>query len=100
MAVISADAYEALALKFIEAGHGDGDGISAEDLATVGIDRAEFDKLCEDKPRQYTDDWEDFTRWVYKSLTGEDMPPSFARGMGFRSQHHGGQVAKALRSKK
>lgn len=99
MAVISADAYETLALKFIEAGHGDGDGISAEDLATVGIDRAEFDRLCEDKPRQYTDDWWDFTRWVYKKLTGEDMQPSGLRGTGFRSKYHGNQVAKALRGK-
>ena len=100
MAVISADAYESLALKFIEAGYGDGDGIGVEDLATVGIDRAEFDQLCEDKPGQYTDDWEDFTCWVYKSLTGEDMHPCSLRGSGFRSQYHGNQVAKALRAKK
>lgn len=100
MSVISVDAYENLALKFIEAGLGDGDGISAEDLATVGIDRAEFDQLCETHPRLYEDDWWDFTLWVYKTLTGEDMQPSHVRGTGFRSQYHGNQVAKALRAKK
>lgn len=99
MSEVINDAYETLALKFIEAGHGDGDGIDENDLATVGIDKKEFEQLCEEKPRLYTDDWWDFTRWVYKKLTGEDMQPSGLRGTGFRSKYHGNQVAKALRGK-
>jgi hypothetical protein len=37
--------------------------------------------------------WEDVCAWVYKKITGNNIPNCGMRGRGFRSQWHGKTVA-------
>ncbi len=90
-------AYEQLANKFLEAGWGEGNGIQAEDLATVGLEYKEFKKWL--KERKQKESWWELTKWTFKQVTGETMGPWPYRGVGRNSRWAGEQVAKALLTK-
>lgn len=80
-------AQEALAEKFIQAGYGNVK-VPHSDLKILGINEVP-DSIGS---------WQEYCEFVYKYMTGEDCPPTTARGRGFRSQHYGKKVAEAIRA--
>jgi hypothetical protein len=78
---------EAVAKRFIDASYGNVE-IRKKDLDLIGVGEL-----------PYEDGWEGYCSQIYEKLTGQKCPESHARGRGFRSQHYGKEVAKAIREK-
>jgi len=89
--------YEVLANKFLEAGWGEGDGIQAEDLETVGLNYGDYENWL--KERKQEESWWELTKWAFKQLTGEKMAPYPYKGWGRNSRWAGEQVSNALLNK-